>query len=69
MPDISDDDCREFCKAHEVEFFKRGNPDNWDDPLTFRAGTIEYPSRGITILIEKVRDWKKYQPSYLGEGI
>ncbi len=67
--DLTTDDFRAFCKAHDVEFYAMGSPENWDDPTVFRVGTIEWPQRGITVLVSKVDEWKKFQPSHIGEGI
>jgi hypothetical protein len=46
-----------FCKAHDVEFYSLGCPENWNDSSVFRVATIEFPQRGITVPISKIQEW------------
>lgn len=55
---LTAEDLAEFCKDMEIEFVAVGDPDNWDNTEVFRAGTIEYPSRGCTVRFAKVLEWK-----------
>lgn len=55
---LAADDLAAFCKEMDIEFFAVGSPENWSDPEVFRAGTIDYPARGLTVRFTKVLEWK-----------
>jgi hypothetical protein len=63
---LTPDDIISFCNHHDVHFHACGTPagiggTGWDDSNVFRVGTNEVPSRGITVLWNKVSEWKEAQ--------
>lgn len=55
---LTAEDLETFCKEMSLEFFSVGTPDDWEDLTVFRAGTIDFPSRGCNVRFEKVLEWK-----------
>lgn len=52
------EDLESFCNTMALEFYSVGTPEDWDDLTVFRAGTIDFPSRGCNVRFEKVLEWK-----------
>lgn len=60
---VSAADVRAFCMHVGLDFYGMGCPEGtggtgWDDVTVFRAGTHEFPSRGVTMTLESVSQWK-----------
>lgn len=50
---LTSDELEAFCTAARIQFLWV-NP---EDLTEFRAGTIEYPMRGVTVKFSTVQDW------------
>jgi hypothetical protein len=63
-PDVTAADIRFFCEKNRLEFHAMGCPEGtggegWNDSAVFRVGTIEFPSRGVTIALDTVAEWTR----------
>lgn len=63
-PDVTAADIQFFCGKNRFEFHAMGCPEGtggegWNDSAVFRVGTIEFPSRGVTIALDTVAEWTR----------
>lgn len=65
---LSATDVMDFCKSQSVDFCSLGSPENWDDPSVFRAATLDFPQRGVTVPLSTVAKWKE-AVAQMGERI
>lgn len=57
-PGLSASDVIDFCKSQKIDFYSLGSPENWNDTSVFRAGTFDFPQRGVTVPLGTVAKWK-----------
>lgn len=56
---MNENEIKEFCKAHDVHFYRWGEPEDWNRKDVFRVSTFDFPARGITVPIKLVEEWIK----------
>jgi hypothetical protein len=58
-PTLTKEDIEAFCAGAGFRFCFLGEPDNLDSNEVFRAGSQDWPTRGVTIKFETVVEWKE----------
>lgn len=54
---MNDDEILEFCAAHDVRFYQWGCPEDWNRRDVFRVSNFDFPARGITVSVDRVKKW------------
>lgn len=58
-PTLTKEDIETFCTGAGFRFCFLGEPGNLDSDDVFRAGSQDWPTRGVTIKFDTVIEWKE----------